>query len=97
MTDMFQVDYSRMAAGSSSMRSATAALRSEIQLLSDAVAKANGTWQGSSNTALDAHAKHAFAKCDDIDRIITGHANLIDELSATTNQIDTYMATQLGG
>jgi len=96
MTDMFQVDYSRMAAGSGAMRSATAALRNEIQILSDAVAKANGTWQGKSNTALDAHARDAFAKCDDIDKIIVGHANLIDEVSATTNQIDTYMATQLG-
>jgi uncharacterized protein YukE len=96
MTDMFQVDYSRMAIGSSAMRSATAALRNEIQILSDAATKVRATWTAASQQAFDAHARNAFLKCDDIDRIITGHANLIDELSATTNQIDNYMATQLG-
>jgi len=97
MADMIQVHYASMAAGSAAMRTATAGIRAELQRLIDAKNKVADSWSASSNIAFQNRVNTVQARCDDIDSCITGHANLIDEVSQTTNQIDTQMASLFEG
>jgi WXG100 family type VII secretion target len=90
---MIQVHYASMATGSATMRTATSGIRAELERLKDAQNKVRGTWNGNSQSQFDIRCARVQAKRDDIDACITGHANLIDEVSQATNQIDTRMAS----
>lgn len=96
MADVIQVHYASMAAGSAAMRTATGGIRTELQRLVDAKNKVGESWSAESKAAFDLRCQTVLNRCDDIDSCITGHANLIDEVSQVTSQIDTKMAALFG-
>lgn len=97
MADIIQVHYASMAAGSAAMRTATGGIRAELERLIDAKNKVAASWSAASQAAFETRCQTVLNRCDDIDLIINGHANLIDEVSQATNQIDTQMASLFEG
>lgn len=95
--DLIQVAYSRLAAGSAAIRNAVKAQQEQMETLYQAARKASALWDADSQRGFQERHDRVAARCADVMAMCTSHANLVDEHSATTAQIDSKAAAAFEG